>query len=207
MEYQKKERIFAWIALLLLFAAMAGHYLLSPWGFYSRVSPEEAATRISLVDAALCYTGTKESDGSHRAIIDRYNTLDPLPQAYALNDTDSWCAAFVTVSAMDAGLTNIIPPECGCERQIKLFQSLGRWVENDNAIPQPGDLIYYDWDVTRQGNSTGWSDHVGIVVGVKWPFVKVIEGNKDDAVAFRIIPIGHRYIRGYAMPDYPGSNK
>ena len=207
MEYQKKERIFAWIALLLLFAAMAGHYLLSPWGFYSRVSPEETAARISLVDAALCYTGTKESDGSHRAIIDRYNTLDPLPQAYALNDTDSWCAAFVTVSAMDAGLTNIIPPECGCERQIKRFQSLGRWVENDNAIPQPGDLIYYDWDVSRQGNSTGWSDHVGIVVGVKWPFVKVIEGNKDDAVAFRIIPIGHRYIRGYALPDYPGSNE
>jgi len=136
------------------------------------------------------------------SIIDRYNTLNPLPEGYTLGYTDSWCAAFVTVSAMDAGLAHIIPPECGCERQIKLFEAIGRWVEADDAVPQPGDLIYYDWDVKRQGNSTGWADHVGIVVGVKWPFVKVIEGNKDDAVAFRIITVGHKYIRGYATPEY-----
>ena len=202
MEYQKKEKIFAGLVLLSFLVATAIHYVWAPWGFYSRVSQEEAAARISLVEAALSWEGVKESDGSHRAIIDRYNTLDPLPEGYMLEDFDSWCAAFVTVSAMDAELTHIIPPECGCQRQIKLFQAIGRWVENDNAVPQPGDLIYYDWNVTRQGSSTGWADHVGIVVGVKWPFVKVIEGNKEDAVSFRIIPIGHKYIRGYAMPDY-----
>ena len=202
MDYQKKERRFAGFVLLVFLAAIAAHYLLSPWGYYFPVSPEEAAVRTGLVDSALEQYGAKEADGSHRAIIDRYNTLSPLPEGYTLEYTDSWCAAFVTVSAMDAGLTHIIPAECSCERQISLFQELGRWVEEDDAIPRPGDLIYYDWNVKRQGASTGWADHVGIVVGVKWPLIKVIEGNKDDAVAFRIIPLGHRHIRGYAMPDY-----
>lgn len=206
MEYQKKEKTFACLVLLSLLVAVAAYYLWAPWGFYSRVSPEEAAVRTSLVEAALRWEGTKEADGSHSAIIDRYNTLKPLPEGYTLEYTDSWCAAFVTVSAMDAGLTHVIPPECSCERQISLFQNLSRWEEKDSAIPQPGDLVYYDWNVKRQGNSIGWADHVGIVVGVKWPFVKVIEGNKDDSVSFRIIPIGHKTIRGYAMPEYKVSS-
>ena len=69
-------------------------------------------------------------------------------------------------------------------------------------MPQPGDIIYYDWDQINPGEATGWSDHVGIVVGVKWPFIKVIEGNKDDCVSYRIVPVGHKSIRGYGKPDY-----
>ena len=202
MSYQKKERIFTlWVVLALLFA-VAAHYLWAPWGFYCRVSEEEAAQRRALTQQAERRLGVKEADGSHAQIVDLYNTLDPLPVGYTLGYEDSWCAAFVTVAAMEAGLSHIIPAECGCERQIEAFKALDGWEENDNVIPQPGDLIYYDWDVTRQGNSTGWSDHVGIVVGVKWPFLKVIEGNKNDDVSYRIIPVGHRTIRGYGMPDY-----
>ena len=43
---------------------------------------------------------------------------------------------------------------------------------------------------------------MGIVVGTKWPFAKVIEGNRDDAVAYRVIPLGEIHIRGYGLPDY-----
>ena len=68
--------------------------------------------------------------------------------------------------------------------------------------PLPGDIIFYDWDEKRLGDCTGWADHVGIVVGTKWPFVKVIEGNRDDAVAYRVIPLGEIHIRGYGLPDY-----
>ena len=202
MSYQKKERIFTLLVALGLLFAVAAHYLWAPWGFYRRVSEEEAAQRCTLIQQAESYLGVNEADGSHTQIVDLYNTLDPLPVGYTLGYEDSWCAAFVTVTAMEAGLIHRIPPECGCERQIEAFKGLDCWVENDNAIPQPGDLIYYDWDVTRQGNSTGWADHVGIVVGVKWPFLKVIEGNKNDDVSYRIIPVGHRTIRGYGMPDY-----
>ena len=109
------------------------------------------------------------------------------------------------VLAQLCGLTEITPTECGCERHIGLFRQLGRWEEDDNAVPLPGDLIFYDWDMKKPGDATGWSDHVGIVVGTKWPFVKVIEGNKDDSVSYRILLLGDWQIRGYAKPDYAGT--
>ena len=202
MSYLRKERFAAILVLIALVLAVAAHYLCAPWGFYSRVSPEEASGRLSLVRQAETKLGINEADGTHRAIVDVYNTLDPLPVGYTLGYEDSWCAAFVTVCAMESGLTHIIPPECGCERQIEAFKALCRWEENDNAIPQPGDLIYYDWDVKHQGDCTGWSDHVGIVAGVKWPFIKVIEGNKNDDVSCRFLLLGDKTIRGYGFPDY-----
>lgn len=204
MAYEKKEKILALVLLGLFLGAVGSHYALAPWGFYSALPPQERQLRLSLVETAEGWLGANEADGSHQAIINRYNTIDPLPVDYLLGYGDSWCAAFVTVAAMERGLTDIIPPECGCERQIGLFQALGRWEERDDAIPEPGDLIYYDWNVTEQTDSTGWSDHVGIVVGVKWPFVKVIEGNKDDDVSYRVILVGDKTIRGFGMPDYAG---
>jgi len=199
---KKKKLLAAVLALLLAAGAVAGHYLLDPWGFYWKVSPEEAALRLSLVETAEGYLGCNEADGSHQAIIDLYNTQQVLPRGYAVQYTDSWCSTFVSAMAMKAELTQIIPTECGCEKHIERFSQIGRWIEDDSHIPAPGDLIFYDWDVTKPGESTGWSDHVGIVVGTKWPFVKVIEGNKDDAVAYRVIPLWDIRIRGYGVPDY-----
>jgi len=198
-----RKRILAWTAAALLaLGAVAAHYLFDPWGFYWKVSPEESQLRLSLVETAQGYLGCKESDGSHKAILALYNAQEVLPVGYAVQETDSWCSAFVSAMAIEAGLTEIIPMECGCQRHIGLFQEIGRWIEEDDHIPAPGDLIFYDWDVKRQGESTGWADHVGIVVGTKWPFVKVIEGNKDDAVSYRILRLGDMRIRGYGVPDY-----
>lgn len=204
MSYEKKERIFALVALVLFLGAVGLHYAFAPWGFYRAVPEEEARARLSLVRTAEGWLGVNEADGSHRKILAIYNGHKPLAMDYVVTDSDSWCAAFVSAAAIEANLTDIIPTECGCERQIGLFQNLGNWEENDNTVPQTGDLIYYDWDQQRPGEALGWSDHVGIVVGVKWPFVKVIEGNKDDCVAYRIIPLGHKSIRGYGLPDYAG---
>lgn len=199
----KRKKIFsgvcAFLAIILIFAA---HYRFDPWGFYWKVSQEEAALRLSLVEAAQSYLGCNEADGSHMQIVDLYNAHEPLAMGYAVQENDSWCAAFVSAAAIQEGLTDIIPTECGCERQIGLFQTMGRWEENDNTIPLPGDLIYYDWNTDKLGENTGWADHVGIVVGTKWPFVKVIEGNKDDMVTYRVILLGDVHIRGYGRPDY-----
>ena len=49
---------------------------------------------------------------------------------------------------------------------IQLFQKLGAWQENDAHVPQPGDVIFYDWDDSGVGDNTGWPDHVGIVESV-----------------------------------------
>lgn len=199
-----KKRNILWTVLtaITVLGAVAAHYLLDPWGFYWKVPQEEATLRKSLILSAEQWLNCREADGSHRDILDVYNSHEPLAVGYTVQDTDSWCAAFVSAAAIEAGLTDIIPTECGCERQIALFRGLGSWTEEDGAIPQPGDLIYYDWDQKRWGESTGWADHVGIVVGIKWPFLKVIEGNKDDAVGYRILLLGDKTIRGFANPDY-----
>ena len=85
---------------------------------------------------------------------------------------------------------------------IAAFQAMDRWVENDAYIPSPGDYIIYDWDDTGAGDCTGWPEHVGIVISVSGDVIKVIEGNKDDAVGYREIKVNGRYIRGYGVPDY-----
>ena len=202
MDYEKKERIVSSLILFIFLGSIGLHYLLSPWGFYRAVNTQEANIRCGLIRNAQHWLGANEADGSHRAILDIYNAQPSLPMGYVVQDTDSWCAAFVSTAAIQSGLTQIIPTECGCQRQIGLFEEIGQWDESDNAMPQPGDIIYYDWDQKNPGDATGWSDHVGIVVGVKWPFIKVIEGNKDDCVSYRIIPVGHKSIRGYGKPDY-----
>lgn len=191
-------------AILLAAAAVCLHYRFDPWGFYWKVPAEEAALRMRMVETAESYLGCAEADGSHRQIIDLYNSQDPLPIGYQVQYTDSWCAAFVSAVALSCELTEVIPPECGCQRQIELFQDLGRWEEADNAIPQPGDLIYYDWNMEQKGECTGWADHVGIVVGVKWPFLKVIEGNLNDSVGYHYVRLDDLQIRGFAKPDYAG---
>ena len=190
------------MAVVLLIGMVATHYLYDPWGFYWKVSDAEAALRLQAEQTAEGYLGCNEYDGSHQRIIDLYNSHEPLAVDYVVQYTDSWCSAFVSAVAIQSGLTDIIPTECGCERQIGLFQDLGRWEEQDNAIPLPGDLIFYDWDETGRGDCTGWSDHVGMVVGTKWPFIKVIEGNRDDQVMYRIIAINDTQIRGFGKPDY-----
>ena len=158
--------------------------------------------RAELLKIAAEYLGTEEGSDGHRAIIDRYNAHEPLAQGYEVKYDDDWCATFVSFCAIEAGLTDSIPTECGCERQIGLWKELSRWEEEDSYLPLPGDVIYYDWDVRTLGNSTGWSDHVGIVLGTHGPFIKVIEGNKDDAVGYRYIIRWDPRIRGYGLPEY-----
>lgn len=172
------------------------------YGFAQEVSDTEASLRQKVVETAQGYLGCKEADGSHQGIIDLYNSHEPLAEGYIVQYTDDWCATFGSAVAISCGLTDIIPTECGCQRQIKLFADLGRWEENDNYLPLPGDYIFYAWDEIPFGDCTGWADHVGIVVGTFGPFIKVIEGNKDDSVAYRYILRGHPEIRGYGLPDY-----
>jgi hypothetical protein len=192
------------LAVLLAVVAVLAHYRWDPWGFYRKVSPEETALRMYVVQTAESYLGCNEEDGSYEKIIDLYNAQEVLPVGYVVQYTDSWCATFVSTVAIQCGLTEIIPAECGCERQIGLFQELGRWEEQDSAIPLPGDLIYYDWNMEEKGECTGWADHVGIVVGTKWPYLKVIEGNYRDSVDYHYLKLDDIQIRGFSKPDYAG---
>ena len=162
----------------------------------------EKELREKVVSTAISYLGCKESDGSHRKIVDGYNAVKPLPVGYKVSYTDPWCATYVSFIAIKVGLTDIIPRECSCTRMIELYKKLGRWVENDAYVPQAGDTIFYDWDDNGVGDSKGDSEHVGIVVSVNGTNMKVIEGNINNAVGYRNFTVNGRYIRGYGIPDY-----
>lgn len=205
----KTKRFFKTICLtaLILCILMGALVLYLPhadYGFSREVSDEEAALRERVVQTAEGYLNCAEADGTHQAIIDLYNSHEPLAQGYEVQYTDDWCATFGSAVAISCGLTDLIPTECSCQRQIKLFADMGRWEEDDNYLPLPGDYIFYAWDESPFGDCTGWADHVGIVVGTFGPLIKVIEGNKDDQVAYRYLLRGHPEIRGYGLPDYSG---
>ena len=167
-----------------------------------RIPPDEGILREQVVEIAAEYLGRNEADGSHRELIDLYNSQEVLPRGYAVTYEDSWCAAFVSVVAMESAMRDYIPTECSCQQMIYLLEENGNWEENDWYIPQTGDIIFYAWGEFPLGECTGWSDHVGIVEGVYGPVIRVIEGNKDDAVVYRYIWIGHPEIRGYGLPNY-----
>lgn len=158
--------------------------------------------RNRVANRAISYLGCNEYDGSHRQIIDLYNSHWPLAVGYYVTYTDDWCDAFVSAISIAEGLTDIFPTECGCERHINLFRQLGSWVENDEYVPKVGDLIFYDWEDSGFGENYGTADHVGIVTARIGNYVRIIEGNKEDAVGFRTITINQKNIRGYAAPAY-----
>ena len=165
----------------------------------------EQELRNKVVSIARGWIGRKESDGSHREIIDLYNSHKPLARGYAVKYTDAWCSTFASAVAIAAGLTGIIPTECGCEKHIALFKALGSWQENDAYVPAPGDYIFYDWqDGTNYADTdnTGAADHVGIVEKVSGQIITVIEGNYSNAVKRRTLAVNGRYIRGYGVPKY-----
>jgi len=171
------------------------------FGFAREISEAERTLRIQVVQTAEKWLGCKESDSTHEPIIDLYNAHEPLAMDYIVKYTDQWCATFGSAVAIECNLTDIIPTECGCQRQIGLFDELGCWTEDDAYVPLPGDYIFYATG-NKEADNTAWSDHVGIVVGTWEDYIKVIEGNYMESVRYRILKVDHVTIRGYGIPNY-----
>lgn len=159
-------------------------------------------TRTQFVNTAISFLGCKESDGSHRKIIDLYNTITPLPVNYKLSYNDPWCACYVSAVAWKCDMTDIVYPECSCDRMITLYKKAGRWQERDDYIPLPGDVVMYDWQDDGRVDNVGPTDHTGIVVLVNGNNMRIIEGNLSDGVGYRDLKVNGRYIRGYCLPMF-----
>ncbi|MBR5199299.1 MAG: peptidoglycan-binding protein, partial [Bacteroidales bacterium] len=155
-----------------------------------------------IVKQMQAWIGLKESDGSHKKIIDIYNTIKPLPVGYKLKYTDAWCAGAVSAAAQACNATDIVPAECSCPRMITKAKNMGIWVETDAHKPEPGDIIMYDWDDSGKGDNLGSPEHVGIVEKISGSTITVIEGNYSNSVKRRSLQVNGRYIRGYIVPKY-----
>ena len=148
------------------------------------------------------WLGWSEANGKFKRIIDIYNGHKPLARDYKVKYTDAWCATAVSAAFIKAGLTDIGFTECSCNCMIALYKAKGRWEEKDSYVPKIGDIIMYDWQDNGVGDNVGSADHVGLVTAINGTNLTVIEGNKNDAVAYRSININGKYIRGYCLPDY-----
>lgn len=155
-----------------------------------------------IVEQAKSWIGCKESNGTHKPIIDVYNSHKPLARGYAVQYNDEWCATFVSAVAIKLGYTDIIPTECSCTKMIELFKKIGAWNESDSRKPNAGDIIFYSWKDNGTGDCTINPNHVGIVEKVSGNTITVIEGNYNEAVKRRTISVNGKYIRGYGVPKY-----
>lgn len=162
----------------------------------------ENQLRSNVVSVMKGWLGWSEANGKFKRIIDIYNDHKPLAQDYKVKYTDEWCATAVSAAFIKAGLTDIGFTECSCNRMITLYKAKGRWEERDSYVPKIGDIIMYDWQDNGVGDNVGSADHVGLVTAINGTNLTVIEGNKNEAVAYRSININGKYIRGYCLPDY-----
>lgn len=155
-----------------------------------------------LITQAKSWLGLKESDNSYLEILNVYNAHKPLARNYAIKPSDPWCATFASAVAIATNCTDIVPTEVSCYFMVEGFKKLGEWIEDESVKPQIGDYIFYDWDDTGIGDNRGVPDHVGIVVSVTDYTITVIEGNRNDSVAYRTIEVNGKYIRGFGRPKY-----
>lgn len=107
---------------------------------------------------------------------------------------DSWCDAFVTVIADRVGAAELIGRECGVQRHIELFKSMGIWLGQQR--PLVGDIVCFDWD------GYGFADHIGFVESVKGEKITTIEGNTQRVVGRQTYLWDDWRIKGYARPKY-----
>ena len=105
-----------------------------------------------------------------------------------------WCAMFVSFCYHYAGVEGV-PLHCNCPAWINELKELGLFHGEDDYIPNPGDLIFFDW------NANGESDHVGLVTEVDGDTVKTIEGNSANSVRYESYALSDNRIQGYgALP-------
>lgn len=166
------------------------------------VAPEYA--RQAVVDLINSWVGKKESDGSHKEIIDIYNTLKSFPRGTKMKYEWAWCACTWSALAIKLGYTEIIPVEISCYYLVELAKKMGIWQENDAYVPRPADAVLYDWEDNGSGDNKGTPDHIGTItyVNEKEGYMTVVEGNLDNAVKKRTLSLNGKFIRGFITPKY-----
>lgn len=162
-------------------------------------------SRQAVVDLVKSWEGKNESDGSHRTIIDIYNSYKgKLPRGIKMEYDWAWCACTWSAQAIELGYTDIMPIEISCGELVANAKKMGCWQERDDYVPKPADAVLYDWDDNGVGDNTGWPDHIGTVIEVdaNEGYMIIMEGNLSDSVKRRKLAINGRYIRGFITPKY-----
>lgn len=145
--------------------------------------------------------------GGERKGYTRYGAMYGVPYG-------DWCAMFIEFSMHYAGVsTRLMPASHGVASWIRNMQAMDNYYLPGSYTPEPGDIIFFDWDDVRDG------DHVGLVAEVKTKeetdasgskvtvatSVVALEGNSANEVRYNTYKIDDETIMGYShMPENPG---
>ena len=108
-----------------------------------------------------------------------------------------WCVIFVSWCADQCGYLDegVLPKMEGVLPLVDWFRERDQWQYRDYE-PNPGDLIFYDWE------NDGIADHVGIVERVENGLIYSVEGNVDDRCIENSHYVGTASIYGFGLPQY-----
>ena len=108
-------------------------------------------------------------------------------------DHGQWCAMFVSFCLHYAQVPEV-PQHASCVAWISVLESRGMYVEAKAHDPQPGDIVFFDW------NDNGYADHVGLVEQITEDGSLItIEGNRSDMVTRLIYEIQDSRLLGYGI--------
>lgn len=116
---------------------------------------------------------------------------------YGFEGRVEWCAIFVSWVADQVGYLNQekIIKSANCLEMINWLTEKGNYRKTSESYhPQPGDLIFFDWN----GGGTG-KDHVGIVEFTDGNIIQTVEGNTSNKVARRTYFLNDPSISGYGI--------
>lgn len=141
-------------------------------------------TGIKWIDIAMTYLGQREIKGpKHNSLILRW--WEKMKAPYR-DDETAWCGAFIGGVMVESGFA-AYPKGAGARN----------WLQYGRKIVQPavGCIVIF-W----RGSRSGWSGHVGLVVGKDQSGnLMVLGGNQKDMVC--ISPFDRERVLGYVWPD------
>lgn len=113
----------------------------------------------------------------------------------------AWCAMFASFCINYAGVEGF-PYASLCQNWINELKGMDLYhsVNEEEYVPKPGDLVFFDWSGSTGGRT---SDHVGIVAeyvpATEFAAAKIItiEGNYCDKVCKLSYPVTSGKIMGY----------
>ncbi len=111
---------------------------------------------------------------------------------YGFDERVDWCAIFVSWCANECGYleSGVVPSFAVCYAGEEWFKSREQWQDN-TYTPNPGDIIFFDWDYPDEGGQDGIPNHVGIVEKVENGTVYTIEGNSGDSCRQKSYHVGY----------------
>ena len=121
---------------------------------------------------------------------------------YGFSSRVEWCCCFVSWCANECGYldSGTIPKYAVVDDGVNFFKGRGQWLDG-SAEPEPGMIIFFDWEYDGLDGS---GDHTGIVEKVENGIVYTVEGNSGDACCENTYPIGYYEIMGYGF--YEGND-